>query len=89
MNGTEATKTAFGKQNTPAPREVKQALDEFELMLHYALAEGLDLDAKTRNTVAAVQQTLIAIRNLPEGATFPEPGMLIWCFSSGIRDHAL
>ena len=75
MNGTEATKAAFGKQNTPAPREVKQALDEFELMLRYALAEGLDLDETTLAKIAAVQQKLIAIRNLPEGAG-PDQEML-------------
>jgi len=68
----------INRQNTPAPREVRQALDEFELMLHYALAEGLDLDETTRDTVATVQQTLIAIRNLAEGAALPEPGMLIF-----------
>jgi len=73
-----ATATLNNKQSTPAPREVRQALDEFELMLRYALAEGLDLDEATRDTVAAVQQTLIAIRNLPEGAALPEPGMLIF-----------
>lgn len=73
-----ATATLNHKQSTPAPREVRQALDEFELMLRYALAEGLDLDEATRDAVAAVQQTLIAIRNLQEGAALPEPGMLIF-----------
>jgi len=79
MNGSDSSKVAsINRQNTPAPREVRQALDEFEMMLRYSLAEGLDLDETTRDTVATVQQTLIAVRNLPEGAALPEPGMLIF-----------
>ncbi len=41
--------------------EYRQAIEEFHVMLRYALAEGLDLDDKTRQAVAVVQQNLLSL----------------------------
>lgn len=60
-------------------REYDQALEEFRVMLRYALGEGLDLDEKTCQAVTGVQQALLSAF----GVTEPEHST-----GSGIIDFA-
>lgn len=47
--------TIPGSPKPPTNGDFEQTLKDFQLMLHYALAEGLLMDDKTRETVAAAQ----------------------------------
>ena len=61
------------------PDELNQALLEFDLMLRYALSEGLELDDQTRAAVIRVQQLLLTAKKIavtsqePSVAVAPEP----------------
>lgn len=58
------TPSNSGSPKPPANADFEETLREFQLMLHYALSEGLLIDDKTLQTVAAAQAA-------PEGDNFP------------------
>jgi hypothetical protein len=67
-------------QSTPSFTEFDQALREFDLMLRYALSEGLAIDDKTRLAVA-VQQKLALTPPLPQHSPTPD------CFDELLAAH--
>lgn len=56
-------------QHALASPEFQQALSEVNLMLRYALSEGLDIDNNTRQDIVVLQQNM-AVINMPQ----PPPG---------------
>ena len=61
------------EQRDQDSRALSQILSEFNLMLRYALSEGLELDDKARSIVATVQRSLITIASTPP--TAPPPSL--------------
>lgn len=59
-------------QSTPNSIEFDQAVTEFDVMLRYALSEGLPIDDKTRLAVSAVQQKLALTPSLPNLPPTPD-----------------
>ena len=53
--------------------DFEQTLSEVNLMLRYALSEGLDIDNNTRQGIAALQQNMVSV-SMPQPAGGPDIG---------------